>query len=85
MFVKGRGCGNGEGDGAGELWYNIIIIGWPSQGSTCYCLFNLTKTACKNRRAAEVFSYFVLCVFYKDAVEEFCFEAVTLINIQISK
>lgn len=55
VFVKGRGLRKGEGDGAGEHWYNIIKIGWPSQGSACYCLFNLKKMACKNRQVAEVF------------------------------
>lgn len=79
---EGKGLRKEEGDGAGELWYNIIKIGWPSQGSTCYCLLNLKKTACKNRLVADVF--LLLPLFYKDSVNEFCFEVVTLSNISIS-
>lgn len=65
VFVKGRGLRKGEGDGAGEHWHNIIKIGWPSQGSACYCLFNLKKMACKNRQVAEVFLLLPLCILQR--------------------
>lgn len=78
---EGKGLRKEEGDGAGELWYNIIKIGWPSQGSTCYCLFNLKKTACINRHVADFF----LHIFYKAAVNEFCFDVVKPINIPMCR
>lgn len=61
----GKGLRKGEGDGAGVggvgggggHWYNIIKIGWPSQGSACYCLFNRKKMACKNSRADVLFFF----------------------------
>lgn len=63
---EGKGLWKEEEDGAGELWYNIIKIGWPSQGSTCYCLFNLKKTACINRHVADdFFLLLLLCILQR--------------------
>lgn len=64
--VAERG-GRWSGGLGGGRWYNIIKIGWPSQGSACYCLFNLKKMACKNSPADAFFSFCSFCEHHKDS------------------